>query len=191
MWVDEMEAMDLEAPEISEVEAMELEVMDVIEIGVVETLADVALDEYQREEFEAAKKRGYLMLDRLADPGKLWTVYEYWCAFMYIPELIVSKGLVQMRLLEGYRNFIHRELTSHGENEMHELLEKYDTKKTQAGGNVVFALGVPQEECEPLAQEMLQTILEPGIVHPWFFGCKFSPPKAWLAKFSQGWSSHG
>jgi|SRR5215213_8192311 len=188
MWVDEMEAMDLEAPEISEVEAMELEVMDVIEHGVVETLADIGLDEHQREEFEAAKKRGYLMLDRLADPGKLWTVYGYWCAFMYIPELIVNKGLVQMRLLEGYRNFIHRGLTQRGEIEMHELLERYDTKETQAYDSVVFAVGVSEEDCEPLAREMLQKILKQGVVHPWFFGCKFSPPKAWLEKFLLGWS---
>ena len=62
---------------------------------------------------------------------------------------------------------------------MHALLERYDTKETQAYDSVVFAVGDSQEDCEPLAREMLQKILKPGIVHPWF-GYKFSPPKLGL-----------
>src|SRR5215207_2432193 len=54
------------------------------------------LCEHEREEYEAAKERGYL-IDRSTKRGNLWQAYMTWCAFINVPFVGVStrSGFVQ------------------------------------------------------------------------------------------------
>jgi hypothetical protein len=156
----------------------------------IETLQERvdSLYDHEREEYEAAKERGYLIDHATGNDGALHIAYMVWCALMNVPflEIRTERRGISMMFTETYKGF-----TSYGREEMQKVFESYDTERASACGNVASAKGVRKEDCEPLAREMLETILKPGVIDP-PLDQEYPPPQAWLdeinRRISRGWS---
>jgi hypothetical protein len=147
-----------------------------------------SLYDHEREEFDAARERGYLIDHVTGNDGVLHITYMVWCALMNVPFLEISteSRAISMMFTETYKSF-----TSSGREEMQKVFDRYDTERASVCGNVASATGVRKEDCETLAREMLETILKPGVIDP-PLDQEYSPPQGWLDEINRrirrGWS---
>ncbi len=177
-WPDRFLTMDPEEVVKELTEAFEPITSAIQHMNTLQNRVD-GLYEHEREEYEAAKERGYL-IDPSTQKGNLWHTYMTWCAFVNVPFVGIStlSGFVQMWFTETYKGF-----TPYGREEMCALFEKYGAVYTEPCSNVADARVLP-EDGELLAREMLETILKPGVIDP-PLDQEYSPPQAWLDEINR------
>src|SRR5829696_7365485 len=117
-----------------------------------------SLKKNEREEFEAAKRRGYL-IDRSRIRGNLESAYMTWCDIARTPFIAVSTGGVRLWLSSGSAT-----LSRQGMENMRALFRKYswlddeEEEHNWVCGNCGQATAVLPKDRERLAKEIFLTV---------------------------------
>src|SRR3712207_885389 len=121
-----------------------------------------SLNKKEREEFEAAKRLGYL-IDRSRVRDDLESAYMTWCSVTKTPYIAVRRGRVSFWFLSGSAS-----LSDQGMEDIRALFRKYsllDDEEEEYNwicGNCGEALAILPEDRERLAREMFFTIRKQG-----------------------------
>jgi hypothetical protein len=138
------------------------------------------LSQREREEFEAAKERGYL-IDEARERENLWLTYVHWCTETMLPSVGILGDKLEVRL----NALLYKSFSPYGREEMYKLFEKYDAEYEKLSFTWIASVRVvPEEYREPLAREIALTVRKPGVLHEILgFGpkCRYEQsPQGWL-----------
>lgn len=121
-----------------------------------------SLNKREREEFEAAKRRGYL-IDRSRTRDDLGMTYMTWCDVTTTPYIGVRRGGVKFWFLSGSAS-----LSSRGVEDVRALFRKFsflvddEEEYNWVCGNCGQANAILPEDRERLARELFLTIRKYG-----------------------------
>jgi hypothetical protein len=120
-----------------------------------------SLTKKEREEFEAAKQRGYL-IDRSRTREDLEIAYRNWCDITATPFIAIRRGYVVFWFLSGSAS-----LSDQGREEMHALWHEYSFLDDEEANNWICAnsgdfVGILPKDREPLARDIFLAVRKQG-----------------------------